>query len=190
MSISRYIRDVFSATPFPFQFPELKTERTNLVWLSAKDRAFVHRLFADKQVQEFRGAPQFSKMEEAEELLWRWRKKFAAGDGIRWGIFHREGQSLIGTAGIKHIDYEHKRGEISYELIPGWWNRGIMTEVLMKICSYAMNELQLHSLQANIDPRHDASRRVLEKLDFKNEAHFRENWFHEGWWDSSIWVKR
>lgn len=109
---------------------------------------------------------------------------------MRWGILHREGQTLIGTAGIKHIDYEHKRAEISYELVPGWWNRGIMTEVLTKICSYALNDLELHSLEANIDPRHDASRRVLEKLDFKNEAHFRENWFHEGWWDSSIWVKR
>lgn len=175
---------------FPFQFPELKTERTNLVWLSGKDRAFIHRLFADRQVQEFRGAATFTKMEEAEEQLWAWRKKFAAGEGIRWGIFHREGQTLIGTAGIKAINQQHKRAEISYELIPGWWNRGIMTEVLTKICSYALNELELHSLEANIDPRHNASRRVLEKLDFKNEAHFRENWWHEGWWDSSIWVKR
>ncbi len=160
------------------------------MWLSSKDRAFIHRLFSDKQVQEFRGATPFNTMEEAEHQLWDWRKKFASQEGIRWGILHREGQTLIGTVGLKHIDYLHKRAEISYELIPGWWNRGIMTEVLTKICSYAINDLQLHSLEANIDPRHNASRRVLEKLDFKNEAHFRENWFHEGWWDSSIWVKR
>lgn len=179
-----------NASSFPFQFPELKTERTDLVWLSGKDRAFIHRLFADKQVQEFRGTSVYTKLEEAEQQLWAWRKKFADQSGIRWGIQHREAQQLIGTAGIKHINYQHKRAEISYELVPGWWNRGIMTEVLGKICNYALNELQLHSLEANIDPRHDASRRVLEKLDFKNEAHFRENWYHEGWWDSSIWVKR
>lgn len=175
---------------FPHQFPQLKTDRTDLVWLSGKDRAFILRLFSDPQVQEFRGTGSFSTMEEAEELLWQWRKKFASQEAIRWGILHREAQQLIGTAGLKHIDYVHKRAEISYELIPGWWNRGIMTEVLSKICSYAMNELQLHSLEANIDPRHNASRRVLEKLGFRNEAHFRENWFHEGWWDSSIWVMR
>ena len=185
-----YIRNVFNASTFPFHFPELKTERTNLVWLSSKDRAFVHRLFSDAQVQEFRGAPLFTRIEEAEELLWTWKQKFATQEGIRWGIYHREVRELIGTVGLKHIDHKHKRAEISYELIPGWWNRGIMTEVLTKICSYAMNELQLHTLEANIDPRHEASRRVLEKLDFKNEAHFRENWHHEGWWDSSIWVKR
>lgn len=176
--------------PFPFQFPQLKTERTDLVWLTGKDRAFILRLFSDKQVQEFRGAKSFTTIEEAAQQLWEWRKKFAAQEAIRWGIYHREAQQLIGTAGIKRIDHQHKRAEISYELIPGWWNRGIMTEVLTKICSYAMNELELHSLEANIDPRHNASRRVLEKLDFRNEAHFRENWFHEGWWDSSIWVKR
>jgi ribosomal-protein-alanine N-acetyltransferase len=175
---------------FPFVFPELKTERCNLTWLSSRDRAFVHRLFSDKQVQEFRGAPLFTTMEEAEQQLWQWKKKFAMREGIRWGIQHREGQTLIGTVGLKHIDYVHWRTEMSYELVPGWWNRGIMTEVLTKVCSYALNELQLHSIEANIDPRHSASRRVLEKLDFRNEAHFRENWFHEGWWDSSIWVKR
>lgn len=179
-----------NASSFPFRFPELKTERTDLVWLSGKDRAFILRLFSDAQVQEFRGAKPFTTLDEAEQLLWDWRRKFAAQEGIRWGIMHREAQQLIGTAGIKRIDHEHKRAEISYELVPGWWNRGIMTEVLTKISSYAMNELQLHSLEANIDPRHSASRRVLEKLDFKNEAHFRENWYHEGWWDSSIWVKR
>jgi len=175
---------------FPIQFPELKTERTRLVWLSTKDRSFVHRLFADPKVQEFRGASAFSTLEEADLQLWEWRKKFAAREGIRWGIYHKEIQQLIGTAGLKHIDYQHMRAEISYELLPGWWNLGIMTEVLTKICSYAMNDIQLHTLQANIDPSHSASRRVLEKLDFRNEAHFRENWYHNGWWDSSIWVKR
>ncbi len=174
---------------FPAQFPELKTERTKLVWLPVKERAFVLRLFSDPQVQEFRGTKVFSEISEAERQLWDWRKKFAVREGIRWGIYHKEIQQLIGTAGLKHIDYEHLRGEISYELLPGWWNHGIMTEVLEKICNYALNDIRLHTLSANVDPRHDASRRVLEKLGFRNEAHFRENWYHEGWWDSSIWVK-
>lgn len=176
--------------PFPGQFPELKTERTNLVWIAANERVFIHRLYSDPQVQQFRGAAMFSNVTQAEVQIWQWRKLFADRNGIRWGILHREAQQLIGTAGIKHIEAEHRRGEISYELIPGWWNRGIMTEVLDKICGYALDELGLHTITANIDPRHDASRRVLEKLGFKNEAHFRENWWHEGWWDSSIWVKR
>ena len=175
---------------FPMQFPELKTERTKLVWISSKERSFVHRLFSDPQVQEFRGASPFVDVHEAEIQLWKWRKQFASREGIRWGIYHREIQQLIGTAGLKNIDYQHMRAEISYELLPGWWNVGMMTEVLTKICSYALNDIQLHTLHANIDPSHGASRRVLEKLEFRNEAHFRENWYHEGWWDSSIWVKR
>lgn len=175
---------------FPVVFPELKTERTNLVWISSKERAFIFRLYSDPQVQEFRGAALFKDVAEAEAQLWSWKKKFAVGEGIRWGIYHREAQQLIGTAGFKRINHQHHRAEISYELIPGWWNRGIMTEVLTKICAFGSDDLQLHTITANIDPRHTASRRVLEKLDFRNEAHFRENWWHEGWWDSSIWVKR
>ena len=144
---------------FPAQFPELKTERTKLVWLPVKERAFVLRLFSDPQVQEFRGTKVFSEISEAERQLWDWRKKFAVREGIRWGIYHKEIQQLIGTAGLKHIDYEHLRGEISYELLPGWWKHGIMTEVLEKICNYALNDIRLHTLSANVDPRHDASRK-------------------------------
>jgi ribosomal-protein-alanine N-acetyltransferase len=175
---------------FPEVFPEFRTERTNLIWISGKERAFIHRLYSDPKVQEFRGAPAYSSVEEAEEQIWRWRKMFAEQNGIRWGIFHREAQVMIGTAGLKNINTRHLTADLSYELIPGWWNLGIMTEVLTKLCDYSLNEIQLHSLQANIDPSHGASRRVLEKLQFRNEAHLRENWYHEGWWDSSIWVKR
>jgi ribosomal-protein-alanine N-acetyltransferase len=175
---------------FPDVFPEFRTERTNLVWISGKERAFIHRLYSDPKVQEFRGTPAYSSIAEAEEQIWQWRKMFAEKSGIRWGIYHREAQVMIGTAGLKNINTQHLTAEISYELIPGWWNLGIMTEVLTKLCDFSINEMQLHSLLANIDPSHGASRRVLEKLQFRNEAHFRENWYHEGWWDSSIWVKR
>ena len=184
-----YIRKMTPGVHLPDNFPSLKTDRVNLVWISSADRSFIFRLFSDPQVQEFRGVPGFATTEEADLQIWTWRKMFAKGEGMRWGIFHREIQQLIGTAGLRQINHRHRSAEISYELIPGWWNRGIMTEVLKKITAYALDELGLHTISANIDPRHGASKRVLEKLGFRNEAHFRENWYHEGWWDSSIWVK-
>src|SRR5688572_29113678 len=74
---------VFNSTAIPFHFPELKTERTNLTWLSSKDRAFIHRLFSDPEVQKFRGASPFATVEDASKQLWEWRKKFADQEGIR-----------------------------------------------------------------------------------------------------------
>lgn len=137
----------------------------------------------------WRGKPVFGHRDEVEAMLFGWRKQEAEGTGMRLGLVLRETDELIGTVGLKHISTQHRSAEIGYELLPAFWNRGYMTEALQVLLAYAFEVLQLHTISANIDPGHVASRRVLEKLGFVREAHFRENYFFERWWDSAIWVK-
>ena len=63
-----------------------------------------------------------------------------------------------------------------------------MTEALECITRFSFQKLKLHSLEANIAPDHFASARVLEKNGFVKEAHFKENWYYKGWWDSVIYT--
>ncbi|GAB4132346.1 MAG: GNAT family N-acetyltransferase [Bacteroidia bacterium] len=175
---------------FPVQFPVLKTERLILRSIGAEDRTGVYRLYSDQRVMQYRGEKTLTKNEECDELLFHWKKIFAQSAGIRWAIEWKQGNIFIGTAGIKKIEHVHHRGELGYELDPMWWNRGIMTEALSAIIKYAVNEINLHSLEANISPDNMPSRRVLEKLSFRNEGRFRENYFFEHWWDSEIWSYR
>jgi ribosomal-protein-alanine N-acetyltransferase len=95
---------------------------------------------------------------------------------------------LIGTAGIRSISWQHLRAEMGYELDPQHWNKGLMTEALTEITRYCFQALKLHTIEANIAPANLASARVLEKLTFVKEAHFRENWYYQGWWDSIIYT--
>jgi [ribosomal protein S5]-alanine N-acetyltransferase len=157
--------------------------------LRASDSEKLFALYADVRVMEWRGLPVFTAADETEQLLFGWRKQEAEGTGMRLGIVLRETDELIGTAGLKHISTQHRSAEIGYELLPEFWNRGYMTEALQPLLDYSFNELKLHTITANIDPNHIASKRVLEKLGFVQEALFRENYFFERWWDSAIWVK-
>jgi ribosomal-protein-alanine N-acetyltransferase len=40
--------------------------------------------------------------------------------------------------------------------------------------------MELHSVEADINPDNEASRKVLQKAGFKSEAFFRENYFWQG----------
>lgn len=175
---------------FPLSFPQIKTERLLLRAVSGTDAPVIFRLYSLNEVMQFRGEPVFTEISQAEKRIFHWRKLFGSENGIRWGIEFRPTGKLIGTLGFKQISHQHLRADLGYELDPQWWNRGIMTEAVTAVTRFGFENLKLHSIEANITPGHTASQRVLEKLGFRNEAHFRENYFYEGWWDSGIWSLR
>ncbi len=174
----------------PQKFPLLQTPRLTLRPVHGEDVPVIFRLYSDPRVMEFRGEPVFGHEAQAEKLVFLWRRLFGEGNGLRWGIEYKATGKLIGTIGFKAIFHQHRRADMGYELDPEWWNRGIMTEAVKAVTDYGLNEMKLHSIEANITPHHAASRRVLEKLGFRPEAHYRENYFYNGWWDSAIWSLR
>ncbi|MBC7493624.1 MAG: GNAT family N-acetyltransferase, partial [Flavobacterium sp.] len=87
---------------------------------------------------------------------------------------------LIGIIGHYKIDNENFRSEIGYILNPDFHNKGIITDAIKLILQYGFTTLQLHSVEAIIDPGNFASEKVLIKNDFVKEAHLIENNFFEG----------
>lgn len=55
-----------------------------------------------------------------------------------------------------------------------------MHEALGALISYAFENLALHRLEADIDPRNTASARSLERLGFQREGLLRERWIVAG----------
>ena len=51
-----------------------------------------------------------------------------------------------------------------------------MHEALVALLDHAFNELRLHRLEADIDPRNESSAKSLERLGFVREGHLRERW--------------
>ena len=172
---------------FVQQAPRIVTSRLILREIMSTDAAVIYRLNSDPDVILWRGVAPMMDLNEAEQLIFKWRQAFALNRGVRWGI-EMDGR-LIGTCGAKQISLQHKRAEISYDLLPEFWNRGIMTEALSAMTQLLLTEFNLQSIEANIAPSHYASAKVLTKLGFTSEALFRNNYYHERWWDSQIWSK-
>ena len=55
-----------------------------------------------------------------------------------------------------------------------------MTEAIKAALDYGFNEMNLNRIQALIDPRNDASKRVAEKHGFQYEGTFRDYEYEYG----------
>jgi ribosomal-protein-alanine N-acetyltransferase len=74
----------------------------------------------------------------------------------------------------------------------GYWvdqalaGRGIMPTALALVCDHAFGPGGLHRIEVNIRPENRASRRVVEKLAFREEAYHPRYMFIDGAWRDHI----
>ncbi len=80
-------------------------------------------------------------------------------------------------------------GEIGWTLHPRCFGRGYMTEAATAVLELAFDELGLHRVMANLDPRNDASAALCRRLGMRQEACFLEDvWFKGEWADTAIYA--
>lgn len=74
----------------------------------------------------------------------------------------------------------------------GYWidenhaGRGIMPTALGLVCDHAFTTGRLHRIEVNIQPHNHASMRVVEKLGFRTEAHYKSYLYINGEWRDHI----
>jgi [ribosomal protein S5]-alanine N-acetyltransferase len=169
-------------------FPQLETERCLLRQVEFYDAPDYLMLRSDDRVMRFIDRDKWQSIQEAEENIRKIHDASQKGEGISWAVCLKADKKMIGMAGLWRIMKEHYRAEIGYTLMPEFWNKGLMTEILKEIIRFGFYEINLHSIEANINPENVASRKTLEKNGFRREAYFRENYFYNGrFLDSEIW---
>ena len=166
-------------------FPVLETERLLLRKLSIEDIIAMFDLRTNDEVMRYIGRPRPKDEGDIKEMI---NKMNETSMRIQWGISLKEKDEIIGTLGYHRIEKEHYRAEVGYLLHPDHWKTGIMSEALNKIIDYGFNKMNLHSIEAIINPENMASRNLLLKTGFIKEGYFKENFFFEGkFYDSEVY---
>jgi ribosomal-protein-alanine N-acetyltransferase len=75
---------------------------------------------------------------------------------------------------------------LGYQLDQGMINQGLITEALRCAIAFAFDELKLHRIEANVMPRNQRSRRVVEKLGFAEEGLARRYLKINGAWEDHM----
>jgi ribosomal-protein-alanine N-acetyltransferase len=89
--------------------------------------------------------------------------------------------ALIGGCGLNDFEIgKSHRAEVGYWLAKPFWGRGIMTEVVQRVCQLAFEEFGLAKIIAHVYTMNPASARVLEKCGFEQEGLLRKHFLKDG----------
>ena len=172
-------------------FPELKTERLLLRKLTMADAEDIFFLRSDETVLEFIVREPAASIEEAITFIQRINTSVGTNESILWGITLRNNPAeVIGTICYWQLQPENYRAEIGYALRPQHWRKGIMKEAILKVLDYGYNTMQLHSIEARINPENIASSAILESTGFIREGYLKEEFFFRNkFFDTAIYSR-
>ncbi len=161
-------------------FPELETPRLRLRCLVADDAEELLCHWSDPEVMEYLTLDPMRTLAEARDMVDLLGGLFDKGIGIRWGITCKTKGTLLGTCGFHNVRWEHRRGELGYELGKASWRKGIMTEALSAAIGYGFSEMNFHRIEALVTEGNERSRALLVKLGFAFEGLLRDYEFARG----------
>jgi [ribosomal protein S5]-alanine N-acetyltransferase len=96
---------------------------------------------------------------------WRWHHF-----GL-WLLRDRSGGEMVGRGGLQHTELEGRdHVEIAWAIVPERWGEGLATELATAAVGVAFNALALDQLVVLTLPGNGASRRVAEKVGFRQEG--------------------
>lgn len=167
-------------------FPYLESERLLYRPVNINDSAEIIALRGNETNMKFIPRPLVKTEKEALEHIQMIQEKIDSNEGINWAVTEKNNDQLIGLIGHYRIKPEHYRSEIGYMFLPQHHGKGYATESIKRILKYAFEEMNVHSVEAVIDPKNNASEQVLKKIGFNKEAHFIENEFYNGKFIDSV----
>jgi RimJ/RimL family protein N-acetyltransferase len=168
----------------------LETDRLVLRELRLEDWRDAQLADADPEVARFQA---YGVLDEAGTRRYLERAVEAAHQTPRrtydLAVCLAEDERFLGRVGLAIERPAHFEATVWINLRRDRWRSGLATEAGQALGDFAFDTLGLHRVYGDTDPRNTGSIAVLEKLGFRREAHFRENWLINGeWCDSYIYA--
>jgi [ribosomal protein S5]-alanine N-acetyltransferase len=158
------------------RLPTIDTARLRLRWLTSADVPALFAIFGDPEVCRYWSRPALPDLAAADALLQEIVHLFSERSLFQWGIAERATDRVVGTCTLASLSAEHHRAEVGFALAKEVWGRGYLAEVLPALLLFAFDTLDLHRIEADVDPRNARSIGLLERAGFQREGHLRERY--------------
>ena len=158
----------------------LTTDRLSLRWLTSDDAAVQFALFSDPEVMRYWSSAPWTGIAQARAAIEDVLAEYRNGTSLRFAITLRDSGDMIGNIRLYDFFDQNRRCDIGYALVQAHWGKGYLAEAMTAVLDYGFAELDLNRIEADIDPRNDASARLLERMAFQKEGHLRERWIVNG----------
>lgn len=162
------------------RLPTLRTSRLTLRSLEVSDDADVFAVFSDPMVTRYWDGATMTTVQDAISYIDHIHNGFRRRELFQWGITDRETNAVIGTCTVIHLSPNHERAEIGFAIRQERWGQGLGTEAVAAVVGFGFETLNLHRIEADVDPRNERSLRLLERLGFRREGHLRQRYYIDG----------
>ena len=96
---------------------------------------------------------------------------------------------VIGDVLVRTGQLADRQAEVGWVFNPDFHGHGYATEAARELVRLSFDELGMHRVWAQLDPRNTASARLCERLGMRHEAHLRQDmWLKGEWTDSAIYA--
>jgi ribosomal-protein-alanine N-acetyltransferase len=169
-----------SFLPDATQLPTLEAGSFALRMFRPEDADDLFVIFGNPDVMRYWSTPAFDDLQGAKDLASDIQQCFESRRLFQWGLVRPQDDRVIGTVTLAGLDVQNRRAEVGYALAQTEWGKGVMTEVLPVAVRFGFGALDLHRIEADVDPRNPASYHLLERLGFKKEGYRRESYILNG----------
>jgi ribosomal-protein-alanine N-acetyltransferase len=101
------------------------------------------------------------------------RLRYAEGTPEPYAITLAPDPRPVGACGCFWVSQPNRTMELGYWVAEPFWGRGIVVEACRALLAHVFPHYQPERMQARVIAGNDASRRVLEKLNFRHEGALR-----------------
>ncbi len=93
-----------------------------------------------------------------------------------YAVVLKESEKMIGHLYFKQIDPQvMMTWELGYIFNPSYHRKGYASEAARALIEYAFQNQTVHRIMARCDPKNPASWKLLEKIGFRREGHFKQS---------------
>jgi ribosomal-protein-alanine N-acetyltransferase len=149
--------------------PTMSTERFLLRPLSVTDENDIFLLRSDERVLRYTDMVKAETIKDAQQFINKINNGIAAGKCAYWAITTIDSGKFAGTICLWNFNDEKTTAEIGYALLPEYFGKGIMQEIMPISISYAFKELKLKIISADVHPDNIRSVQLLKKFGFSED---------------------
>ncbi len=153
----------------------IETKRTILRPIEAGDNKMVFTYRSDSETNKYQGwIPK--NLSDVDEFIFKNPKEFNKPETwFQLVIIEKETDEIIGDIGIHFIDCNNYQCEIGCTLMKNVHGKGFALETLKAVIGYLFGTLNKHRIVTSIDPSNISSIKLVERLGFRKEAHFKKS---------------
>ena len=157
--------------------------RISLREFEPEDNAAWQRVAGDPLVAPHAPWPVLATVDDASAWITESRRRAAVPPRRSFYLaVEQYGTDLIGGGTLDVVSLPHRQGEIACYLRTDRWGEGLGTEIARLLLELAFTRLELHRVQAAVDPDNLAARRLLEHVNMRHEGTLLDRYFVGGQW--------